>query len=536
MGKLRKKIQKCCENIGMRTQMSAYILLLAFVLVILIILYLWQYSSTSFSDIIQKSSLESYWTKIKQVEYYTDNFLQVFDDISEDDRLEECVKNDNNPSLTAWWLNRIMNDHLSGYRADLVAIYLVTEKDREYLFYYWPEMYYMSLRGEAKKKYGKLKAIAQNTDAGQGFYTQVCEFRGIPCTAVAKTLQDEKKNTYTRMIFLMKNETLQDFTGGALGEEFLWGFRITAGENLLCESINYEELQNKYKTETRKIRRVNWNFSCAVDTGKVQKEALQKFSGALVITMAIYVLVVFLLMHAINGQLKRQEKIIRRQNEKNIRILEQQKIAELKALELEINPHYLYNTLNSINGMAIEHQDYEVSRMLKIFSSNLVYILKERYRPVPLQKELQWLEEYLQLQKYRFMEKFDYEIDAEPGMEELLIYKLLLQPFLENAILHGFSGMESGGMLTILLYREEEKIHIRICDNGQGIEREKLLQIQKIVEDPTAEAQTGLGILNSCRRMQGYYGKEGAVRIESIAGEGTAVEIILPLIEKEDAR
>lgn len=525
------KIKKSYQNIGMKTQMSAYILLLAFVPVILIILYLWQYSSNSFSDIILKASLESYRTKVKQIENYTENFLQVFDGIAEDEKLEEYVKNDNNPSLTAWWLDQVMNEHLSGYRADLVGIYLLTEKDREYLFNYWPEVYHISIRNEAKKKYARLKAVAQSAGEEREFYTQVCEFQGISCTAVAKALYDEQGRVYTQMVFLMKNASLSDFTSGVPGENLPWGFRIVSGENLLCISDNYQELLQKAETELQIIERVNWEFICAVDTSKVQKEALEKFTGALIATIAVYVLVVTLLMYAINIQLKRQEQIILQQNEKNIRSLNQQKTAELKALELEINPHYLYNTLNSINGMAIEHQDYQVSRMLKIFSSNLIYILRDRYQPVPLQKELQWLEEYLQLQKYRFNEKFDYEIDVEPGVEELLIYKLLLQPFVENAILHGFAKRQSGGMLTILLYREGESIHIQIYDNGQGMESEKLLRIQEMLADPTIEA--GLGILNSCRRMHGYYGEQGTIRMESAVGRGTSVEIILPIIQKE---
>lgn len=532
MNYFRDKIKKSYQNISIKAQVSAYVLLLAFVPVVLIILYLWHFSSSFFSDTILKSSMESHLTKVRQVEYYVKDFLRVFDGIAEDEKLETAIRNDNNMSLTAWWLKQVMDDHLPGYRADLVGIYLLTEKDREYLFYYWPEVYHISIRNEAKKKYGELKEIARNADGGQEFYTQICELKGTDCTAVAKALCDEQGYRYAQMVFLMKKESLSDFIGSAYEEKLPWGFQIISGKNMLCTSDNYEELLQNGVTQSQKIGRVGWSFTCAVDTSKIQKEALRKFISALVATIVVYVMVVILLMDVISRQLKRQAQIIRRQNEKNIRAVNQQKTAELKALELEINPHYLYNTLNSINGMAIEHQDYEVSHMLKIFSSNLIYVLKDRYQPVPLQKELQWLEEYLQLQKYRFMEKFDYEIDVEPGTEELLIYKLLLQPFMENAILHGFAKKKSGGMITILVSRENESIHIGIYDNGQGLEEEKLLQIRKVLADPTIETETGLGILNSLRRMQGYYGEAGTVRIESTVGEGTAVQIVLPVLRE----
>lgn len=87
-------------------------------------------------------------------------------------------------------------------------------------------------------------------------------------------------------------------------------------------------------------------------------------------------------------------------------------------------------------------------------------------------------------------------------------------------------------MITILVSRENESIHIGIYDNGQGLEEEKLLQIRKVLADPTIETETGLGILNSLRRMQGYYGEAGTVRIESTVGEGTAVQIVLPVLRE----
>ena len=96
----------------MKTQVSAYVLVVAFLPFILIILYLWQYCSSVFSDTILKSSLESYKTKVKQVENYSENFLELYDKVLWDPALLSCIKNDKNPSLTSYWLNRMMEKYM----------------------------------------------------------------------------------------------------------------------------------------------------------------------------------------------------------------------------------------------------------------------------------------------------------------------------------------------------------------------------------------------------------------------------------------
>lgn len=573
-----RRVKENCKNIGMKTQVSAYVLVVAFLPFILIILYLWQYCSSVFSDTILKSSLESYKTKVKQVENYSENFLELYDKVLWDSALTTCIRNDKNPSLTSYWLDRMMDKYMAGFHSDLVGVYILTKDKKEYLFNYWPEEYHISIRGEAREKYREIRRIAENAHEGKGFYTEVCAYQDIDCTAVARIIGEGGPEKYGSMVFLFKNETLKDMIWQISEENLPWGFRMEAEGNVLCMSENYQQLSGNSRMEEAVIDRLGWRFTCVVNAARMSQDAFGKFGMVLIFTIAAYILVMFFISKVVNRQLhilhrlqnemervsregtyqiietprerdvsslfngynlmvskiSSQEGIIRRQNEKNIESVNKQKVAELKAMELEINPHYLYNTLNTINGVAIEHQDFQVSRMLKAFSSSLVYILRNRYQAVPLQEENRWLNDYLMLQKERFQGIFDYEIDVDPDLDGAMIYKLLLQPFVENAILHGFSQKAEGGLLTILFNRMENNIEILILDNGKGIPAKELEEIQKVLENPMEDRDAGLGIINSCRRMQGYYGDRYSLSIESTAGEGTVVKILLPIIRKDE--
>lgn len=570
-------IRKKYRSVGLKTQVLAYLFLLAFLPFVLIILYLWHYCSSSFSSTIRSSSLESYRTKARQIELYVDDFLQLADRIEEEGALAGIIGHDRNVSLTAYWIRQLMQGYALELYKDIEGVYILTGEGKEYLVSWFPEEYCLSLRNEARRKYAQLREIAERQAQGAEFYTQQSTFRGERCIAVRKWIFDGAGSACGSIVLLLAPDSLEEIANQISGENLPWGFRIGSTREALCVSPDYEALLDDGQTEECVIPRLGWTFSCVVNTGGMQQQALRKFALMLGLTILIYITIMYFVARAVNRQLKilyrlqaemervsregtyrtlevpayqgmgtlfrefnkmvktisRQELIILKQNEENLRSVRLQKTAELRAMELEINPHYLYNTLNCISGTAIEHRDYQVSRMLKIFSSNLVYILKDRYRPVPIRREIQWLEEYLSLQKERYGEKFCYEIDMEPELADLLIYKMLLQPFVENAILHGFAGMQSGGVLTVLVYREGETIRICIYDNGQGIAPEELRLLQEILREPMRETDGEIGIQNSCRRLQGYYGDRYQVRIESSPGEGTAVKIDIPVMEKE---
>ena len=206
---------------------------------------------------------------------------------------------------------------------------------------------------------------------------------------------------------------------------------------------------------------------------------------------------------------------------------DRQRKAELKALEAQINPHFLYNTLDSINWMAIENGENDISKAL----SNLGLILRHTVSKVDalvtVAVERDFLIRYLELQSLRYEEAFSYEINVAPETEKLYVHKLLIQPLVENAILHGFEDIENGGSLTINIDTSEDTsyLQISVADNGKGIPPEVLAALKN--RDDVVQ-KSGLGLYNVFSRLAIYYGDDAHWNINSVAEIGTEITLYIP--------
>lgn len=210
-----------------------------------------------------------------------------------------------------------------------------------------------------------------------------------------------------------------------------------------------------------------------------------------------------------------------------------QKEAEIRALEAQINPHFLYNTLDSINWMAIEKEEYEISRMVRNLGVILRYSVDKSNKMATVAEMADWLEKYVSLQRMRFNDAFDCEINIQPGTEKVRIHKLLLQPFVENAILHGFKEIEYGGMLRVdVMFSESmDELDIIIEDNGKGMPRGI---VEKFNDPKNAEQddETGIGLHNAFSRMHMYYGSSASWNVSSIVEIGTVITLKIPVSRK----
>ena len=157
--------------------------------------------------------------------------------------------------------------------------------------------------------------------------------------------------------------------------------------------------------------------------------------------------------------------------------IEKQKNAEITALEAQINPHFLYNTLDTINWVAIDKDEYEISNMIATLARILRYGISDSNGIVKIRDEIDWLKQYIFLQQTKLKNTFECYIDVEPELMDLPIHKLLLQPFIENAILHGFEGIDRAHRLQMCMKREADFLKIEIADNGCGISPEKVQEI-----------------------------------------------------------
>lgn len=236
-----------------------------------------------------------------------------------------------------------------------------------------------------------------------------------------------------------------------------------------------------------------------------------------------------------NKMVKKIEALIneiKAKQDENIYLIEKQKIAELKALEAQINPHYIYNTLNCINWMAIDKGELEISQALKCLAQIMRYSISRISEEVPLEREMEWLENYLFLQKIRMVDKFDYQLVVEEDTVDFPIHKLLMQPIIENALIHGFENVEIGGQITVEAKLDEHKrLVISITDNGKGMTEEilkGLTENMKSLEEE--EKHQSIGMKNVYQRIKSYYGEESDLVIQSEIKKGTTIQLIIPRI------
>ncbi len=204
--------------------------------------------------------------------------------------------------------------------------------------------------------------------------------------------------------------------------------------------------------------------------------------------------------------------------------LEQQfSFSQLQLLKSQINPHFLFNTFNMITRMAQMEEAPVTEEMLIAMSNLLRYSLRTTEPFAPLNQELKIVEDYMYIQEKRFGERIQWKIDCGIQAEEVEVPVFLLQPLVENAVLHGISPKVNGGSIEIIVEQLEEVIKIKVKDDGIGMSAGKLEQIQNAIN--YRGSGLGIGLGNIYRRIAAYYEK-GSVKVDSIEGEGTIVTII----------
>lgn len=198
-----------------------------------------------------------------------------------------------------------------------------------------------------------------------------------------------------------------------------------------------------------------------------------------------------------------------------------QKDAEIKALNAQLNPHFIYNTLNVINWTCLEGKQEATSQMLVNLSKMLRYTSYHSGMYEYLKNDIQWLKQYLYIMRIRFSDKFDVMLDIPDALMELKVPKLFLQPFVENSIVHGFQNVSEDGMLEIHAEEKDGAVYFYIDDNGCGMSQEKIQEIMEGNPD-------SIGIANVNQRIRILYGPAYGVEIHSQLGEGTSIVVRIP--------
>ncbi|MCM3701604.1 sensor histidine kinase [Paenibacillus macerans] len=249
------------------------------------------------------------------------------------------------------------------------------------------------------------------------------------------------------------------------------------------------------------------------------------------ITAAKYTLVlvfmfmfVFLISLGFNflRKIHRIDELIQENYSKQLLIKE----TEFKALQAQINPHFLYNTLESVNWLAKINQQEQISSMVEALGHLMRYSTNFNQDFIIFEDEIEIVNSYLTIQKYRFDDRIDFQMDIPGYVKKYKIPKLILQPLLENSFKHAVEPSVDLSVIKLQAYQEEDRLFIRIEDNGPGIDP---LILQKVKEGQVNPKGTGIGLNNIDDRIKLYAGEHYGLSIENLSGKGTAITVVLPV-------
>lgn len=217
---------------------------------------------------------------------------------------------------------------------------------------------------------------------------------------------------------------------------------------------------------------------------------------------------------------------IRALMEQNVYEQKQKRKSELKALQAQINPHFLYNTLDSIIWMSEAGENDEVVEMTSALARLLRQSISNDQEEVELEKEIEYVKNYLTIQKMRYKDKLEFFIYVDPRVAHVPVIKLVLQPLVENAIYHGIKYKETKGNLKIYAKPVDGRVEIVVADDGIGMDEDVMEHI--FDEHRKEQKRNGVGVPNVQKRLQLQYGSEYGIRYESVKGAGTKVVITIP--------
>ena len=202
---------------------------------------------------------------------------------------------------------------------------------------------------------------------------------------------------------------------------------------------------------------------------------------------------------------------------------------ELKALQAQINPHFLYNTLDSISWMCEQGRNPDAVLMVNALARLFRISISKGHELIPIRSEVQHAQSYLQIQSVRYRDQFSYRFDVAEDCLDYLCNKITLQPIIENAIYHGINGLVDEGLIDIRIFAEGDDVLFTVQDNGVGMEPEQIEAIFR--QNP--DRKSGIGVKNVNDRLKIWFGERYGLTITSVPDEGTCVTVRMPKVREE---
>ena len=210
---------------------------------------------------------------------------------------------------------------------------------------------------------------------------------------------------------------------------------------------------------------------------------------------------------------------------------------EFKTLQSQMNPHFLYNTLDAINWLAFKEKQTEICNLVAAISSLIRASISNKKSIITIEQELDYVKNYIYIQHIRYKDRFDTIYDIDESLLKQAVPKLIIQPIVENAIIHGIENSKNKNLLYISIKRENECIVIIVKDTGIGMTDEKVSELLKEplnAEGDEQKAHTNLGLYAVHKRIQLMYGDLYGLTVQSQAGEGTTVTLHIPFTKKQE--
>lgn len=390
-----------------------------------------------------------------------------------------------------------------------------------------------------------------------------------------KVIREEAKKRETTILIV-------DEAGDLVVQEGDMGWMSEERKTALLNEVsgkaqeNYEGKyeQNRVGIHMRRMERMNWSIVYLYDmnilyrqAGRMQQVAFLLFAGAVISVFLIATFIAGTVTRPIRALAQSMDEAVENNMEVGFttryndevaylgrkfkelmnrvasllaevkRVERQKHVEQSKALQAQINPHFLYNTLDMVYWMAkMEKQDH-IANLIADLADFFRLSLNKGEDITTVRKEVEHVQKYMEIQRVRMDEKFDYELQVEPGLEECKVPKLILQPFVENVLLHGFEALAEQGHIRITVSRAGENILFSVEDNGKGIEKELLVRLNRgEAASEKANENHGYAIGNVRDRIRLYSGNENGVRFDETMEKGTRVEIIFPYGFVEEAK
>lgn len=208
--------------------------------------------------------------------------------------------------------------------------------------------------------------------------------------------------------------------------------------------------------------------------------------------------------------------------------------AEQDVLASQIEPHFLYNSIDSIQHVAHMRKETEIEQVANALSELLRSVLSNHNEFITLWEEKDYIENYLTIERFKYQTPFSVVWDVDETLWAYPVPKLLLQPVVENALIHGIASMESGGVINIKIYRQQDMVIVKVMDNGKGMNERKLEELRDNLSKKNRSGFRRIGISNVFQRIQLIYGEGYGGTIDSCEGVFTCVELLLPMGGDED--